>query len=131
MFANGSGCRSICGSSSRDLSSSALTSTAPGSDNHAGSAKRRSSRASPSKHTLHAAELRATNGGLEVQVAPTADRRSFGPRDLLFLRLTANIPVPLTRELERDLYAVGVKGMISKGPWKNEKTRLKLGELVT
>ena len=58
-------------------------------------------------------------------------RRAFGPKDLLFLRLTANIPVPLTRELERDLYAVVAKGLSSKGHWKNEKTRLKLGHLVT
>jgi uncharacterized protein (DUF433 family) len=65
------------------------------------------------------------------KLARRVHRRSFGPRDLLFLRLTANIPVPLTRELERDLYAVVVKGMISKGLWKTEKTRLKLGELVT
>src|SRR3954466_4653783 len=44
------------------------------------------------------------------KLARRVHRRSFGPRDLLFVRLTANIPVPLTRELERDLYEVVVKG---------------------
>jgi uncharacterized protein (DUF433 family) len=64
-------------------------------------------------------------------LARRVHRRAFGTKDLLFLRLTANLPVPLTRQLERDLYAVVAKGLTSKGPWKKEKARLKLGELVT
>ena len=50
---------------------------------------------------------------------------------MLFLSLTDNLHLPLTRALERDLYAVVAKGLPSKGQWRNEKTRLTLGDLVT
>ena len=63
-------------------------------------------------------------------LARRVHRRAFGAKDLLFFSLMAKLP-PLTRNLERDLYAVVAKGMATKGPWKNEKTRLKLGDLVT
>ena len=67
---------------------------------------------------LKEAKVRQLARDLKVgKLARGVHRRAFGPRDVLFLSLTANLHLPLTRALERDLYAVVAKGLPSKGPW--------------
>lgn len=62
--------------------------------------------------------------------AKGTNRNLFGPRDVLFLSLTRELPVSLDRKTTRDLYDLVSKGLTEKGRWKSKNERLILGDMV-